>query len=460
MTSIVITAIGENRQKPRFWLEGKKLEREGFMPGDTFKLEDKGDHFLLVRCKDGDKSVSSRKGKGAIIDITAQYLSKWFEVGQKLRAAIRRGKILVKRYFRTDRIARRVKALREALTKGNISTASGFHGGGVMARALHEGLAKAGASSFVQVAVEIEGKYLDSSLRNNDHIFRDESIVIEGAIQDICLEKPVEVNIWESGIPCTGASLAGRSKNKISCAEEHSNAGALFFNCLQWIDQLNPAIVVLENVKQYQNTASMVVIRSVLSSLGYKVQERIFNGNEFGALESRDRLVVVGVSEGVGEFFNIDDVFPVQSKPKTLGDVLEPISDSDERWKSYDYLKQKEDRDIAAGKGFRRQLFDANSEYIATVTRQYNKVRSTDPFLKHPTDPELTRLLTPAEHARVKGIPESVVNENSVTTAHEILGQSVIYPVFVALGERLGGAIWQAYEASTMELDFLDHQVA
>ena len=149
---------------------------------------------------------------------------------------------------------------------------------------------------------------------------------------------------------------------------------------------------------------------------------------------------MVAVTEGLEDFIDLDNVIPLRTKPEKLSDVLEDIPLDDDRWKSYDYLREKEKRDIAAGKGFRRQLFTGDEGHIATVTREYNKARSTDPFIQHPTDPNLSRLLTPEEHARVKGIPEDLIDASwiATTTKHEVLGQSVVFPVFEAVGQMLG----------------------
>jgi len=42
------------------------------------------------------------------------------------------------------------------------------------------------------------------------------------------------------------------------------------------------------------------------------------------------------------------------------------------------------------------------------------------------------------EHARLKGIPARIVEGLSTTVAHEVLGQSVVYPAFRAVGRALG----------------------
>lgn len=48
-----------------------------------------------------------------------------------------------------------------------ITVASLFHGGGVLDNAVHAGLERAGVTSYVKVAVELESKYLESSLASN-----------------------------------------------------------------------------------------------------------------------------------------------------------------------------------------------------------------------------------------------------------------------------------------------------
>src|SRR3546814_9660713 len=87
-------------------------------------------------------------------------------------------------------------------------------------------------------------------------------------------------------------------------------------------------------------------------------------------------------------------------------------------WSTMSYLREKEERDIVAGKGFRMQIFQPDSTKIATLTRGYAKIRSTDPKLQHPTDPTLLRQLTPSEHARIKGVPEKMIEWLGITISH------------------------------------------
>ncbi|MBU2952292.1 DNA cytosine methyltransferase [Marinobacter sp. F3R08] len=458
MTAVIITKVGTNKNAPRIWLEGRKLEREGFRVGETYSVDaSNSDRLTLIKVTGGKRSVSMKKRNGGslpLIDLNAQKLAKWFDEDEKLRVTIRKGRIVIRKHYLKAAAQERLERIRKKVAeKRKLAVHSIFHGGGVLDRAIHSGLARAGVGTFVQVAVEKERKYLDLSLERNSHLFEEESVLIEAPVQDICLDRAIEADICVMGIPCTGASTAGRAKmrdtkgeKRTYLPEEHDSAGALFFQSLRWIEQTNPALVILENVKPYQSTASMAVIRSVLTSLGYVVQEKIMNGCTFGALENRDRLCVVAVTEGLEDFIDLDNVVPLRTKPAKLSDVLEDIPLDDERWKPYDYLREKEKRDIKAGKGFRRQLFTGEEGHIATVTREYNKARSTDPFIQHPTDPLLSRLLTVQEHLRVKGIPEDLVEVEwmATTTLHEVLGQSVVFPVFEATGFAIGEGLQKA----------------
>lgn len=460
MATIVNAKLGEHRGKPRVWLEGYKLLREGYSPGTKFDLELKDSQIVLRVKEEGKFTVSKRERNGRvtpIIDLNAQELATVFDGVEMLRVFIRQGAILISAHHQHERVVERVNRLTSKLEKGEpLSVCSLFHGGGVLDKAIHAGFKRSGIASSIAVAVEMEGSYLDSSLANNPELWDQNSIAIESPIQAVNLSRqPTQVDLLIGGIPCTGASKSGRSKNKLEFAESHEDAGALFFNFLEFVKALNPAVVLIENVPEYQKTASMTVIRSVLSSLGYSLQERILDGNEFGVIEARKRLCVVAVSHGI-DGFDLEQVQPVRTKESCINDILEPIPLDSQRWKSFDYLAEKELRDKAAGKGFARQLLAGAETFCGTVGKGYSKCRSTEPFIVHPEQSELSRLFTPVEHCRIKGIPEELIDGLSDTTAHEILGQSVVYPAFEALASSLGNSLWNWVGMTPLMVELVD----
>ncbi|MDN5872934.1 MAG: DNA cytosine methyltransferase [Sinobacteraceae bacterium] len=446
MATIINTVLGQHRGHKRLWLEGQKLVREGYAVGTPYSVEFKTDRMVITAHEADDKTgqyrVSRRRRNGhtsPIIDIEAREMATLFDGIEKLRVAIHAGRIVVTAHHQQQRVNQRIDRLVNRLSSHKpLSVCSLFHGGGVLDKAIHHGMMRVGVKTRIGVAVEMEPKYLDASLRNNPELWDEASVAIESRIQDVALGKsPPPVDILVGGIPCTGASKSGRSKNKLAFAESHSEAGAMFFQFLQFVQVLNPSVVIIENVPEYQNTASMVVIRSVLDTLGYDIQECILEGNAFGVLERRKRLCAVALSKGMKGFV-LDRVMPVKNKEAHMADILDPVTLDSSRWKAFDYLAAKQERDAAAGKGFTRQLLTGAEEGCGTIGKGYAKCRSTEPFIVHPQDPGKSRILTPAEHCRVKGIPASVTDGLSETTAHEILGQSVIYPAFEAVAASLG----------------------
>jgi DNA (cytosine-5)-methyltransferase 1 len=443
MPTLVNTKLGEARGVSRVWLEGEKLAEAGYEPGMKLDLEPKGGSVLLTPSESGRFTVSKRTKNGRVkplLEIRESLLAEIFDGVEMLRVSIQRGKIIITAHHQQGLINERVDRLIKKVALGEpLKVFSVFHGGGVLDKAIHAGMERAGIKSKLAAAVELESKYLDSSRRNNPELWDKDSIAIESPVQHVPLNRnPDPVDIVIGGIPCTGASKSGRSKNKLQFAESHEAAGAMFFSFLQIVQTLNPSVVIGENVPEYANTASMEVIRSVLGSLGYDVHEEVFDGPSYGALENRKRLCFVGISKGLGGF-DLSNVKTLHNKPATIADILEDVPLDSDRWKDFSYLADKEKRDKAAGKGFARQLLTGEEETCGTIGKGYAKCRSTEPFIVHPLDPSLSRLFTPVEHCRVKNIPESVIDGLSDSVAHEVLGQSVIYSVFDAVGCGIGG---------------------
>lgn len=450
MRHIAQLSISESKGTKRIWIEGKKLVSSNFNAGDNIEVFiDEESRSVTIHTSDiGRRVVSSRKRKGdvlPIIDICNNSISKVFDAVRKIKAVFCSNKIIIT--IHPDEIAKeeRLDRLGKKLANGEpLSCGSIAHGGGVMDHAIHAGLAKSNVTSFLGFAVEIEQTYLECSLNNNS-VWADDSLAVEAPMQDVNVADLPQVDIIFAGLPCTGASKAGKAKNKLIFAEDHIGAGALFLAFINILRAANPAIAVLENVPQYASTASMSVIRAALTAMGYDLHEIVLNGNEYGALENRDRFVMVAVTKGME--CDLQEIIPVRQKESCLAEILEPVAGDDPMWKEYEYLKAKELRDKAKGNDFSMQVLDPSANSCGTVGRGYARVRSTEPKIAHPTNPDLMRQITVKEHAAVKAIPAELVEGVSATVAHEILGQSVIYPVFKAVGIYLGKVIKRWAEA-------------
>ncbi len=458
MATLVNTHLAENRGKPRVWVEGTKLKREGIEPGMRYNITQTDKSLTLVFTNEGTFVVNKRTKNDTVnplIELRDKSLYDLFETGQKLRVTVCKDRIVVTAHHMSELVQRRVSQYMDNIVNdGTFRVASGYHGGGGLDVAVHDGLKMAGLKSKIGVVFEQNGAYLDSSLRNNSFLYDKRSLVIESDVRDLRFSSKdiPQSDFCVLGIPCQAASKSGRSKNghwgdtKGGHAESHSDAGGLVFNALEFIKASNAAVVIIENVEPYADTASAEIIRSVLQSLHYHMAEVTLTGTDYGSLEKRTRWSLVAISEGFEDYgLDINDldltaIPQLRTAPENIAAILEDVPLDSDAWKRAKYLEDKEKRDIEAGKGFRRQLIEPVDTFVKTIGKFYAKIRSTEPLLKHPNFDinQLIRLFTPVEHARLKGFCDSFVAGNSATVAHEILGQSVIHHVFEALAFTIG----------------------
>ncbi|TVU70370.1 DNA cytosine methyltransferase [Pseudoalteromonas distincta] len=441
MNGLINTKIGINRGVSRIWFEGHRL-KPLFNIGDKLDLifDEAKKRAMLVVSENGIFTVSKRTRNGSVyplIEIKTDELIDFFgAVGTKIRIVLKMGVASLELHSHDINSKNMYQRFEESIRNKKITVGSLFSGVGILDSALHDGFKRSNISTLTRYAVEQEKKYLDAMIKNQSYLFDDESFFIESQIELVDLKKPPLVDAIIMGIPCTGVSTSGITKNKLDFAEQHESSGACFFYALNFILKCKPWLIVLENVKNYISTASYAVIKSVLITQGYTLSDAIFTGTDFGSLENRERLCLVATATGIPNV-KLSDVKSLKEKPAFLSDILEDIPDGDARWKSYDYLELKQQRDIEQGKGFRRCLLDGSETKVPVIRRLYNKGGSTDPFVKS-KDGLLSRKFTKTEHAAIKDIPLSLIDGLSETISHECMGQSVCYPVFEALGKYLG----------------------
>jgi len=444
MQAYVVKKIGENRGIPRLWLEGQRPVRAGFTPGARYRIVHE-DHSLVLKVSEsGPRTVTPRGDGKVVIDLNSREALAPVVEYKVVRIIFRKNSIHVLPLASEVRRREREDRLRKKILSGEpISIGSFAHGGGVLTHAVHAGLSDAGVASNLAFANEIDEDLLEHASRANDAWSADTKFLaapMQEVVFDEWARKQIpEVDILEGGIPCSGASRAGRSKRSLSLPEAHPEVGHLIVSAISLIAKVNPCIVLVENVPEYAKSASGYVLRSSLRDLGYVVQERIVSGAEFNQLENRVRWALVGVSQGIQFDFSALEI--PERIARKLAEVLEPIADNDPCWSRMEYLKAKEERDREAGKGFRMQIVDENSENVGCIGKYYGKVRSTEPKLKSKFDKDLLRQLTPVEHARVKGVPEHLIGGLAATPAHELLGQGIVYEPFRAIGRLIGKAI-------------------
>lgn len=404
--------------------------------------------MLILEVDPGGKRTVSQKVRNEkvipVIDLNSVDVLGIFAGLSAVRVVVQQNRIMILPVASEVRAKRRLEKVREKVLAGEDltlgATASGI---GILDLAAHEGLASVGLESKLLFANEIRDDCVEHACERNP-AYGPETVTITMPMQELVFDEWAmsqlpETTIFMGGVPCSGASVAGRSKKGLVHPEAHEEVGHLIVPFLAMVAKCNPVALVLENVIPYKSTASMSIMRNMLRDLGYVVHEAELDASEWNMIERRKRLCVVAVTKGIE--FSFDDVTKPEPVKRTFGEIMDDVDPNHSTWGNIDYLWAKKQRDSESGKGFSPTIVNADSEFIPTQTANLAKRQSTGTFIQHPVNPSLYRIPTVAEHARGKGVWEYLVANTTQSFGHESLGQSISVPPFVSVFAALGRAI-------------------
>lgn len=461
MQTYSATKIGANRNKPRIWLEGKRLDRAGFQAATRFAVDiDRESKRITLRiARAGERIVSSKTKDGRvipIIDINNAELLSVFAGLDHLRVVFEEGAVHLLPLASDARKVERIERVRQKLANGQpLDIGSISTGIGVLDEAMHAGLAAAGIETRLAFALDIDQGYLDQCEAHNP-VWNDGTVFIAAPLQEVAFDswamrRIPAVDGLHAGIPCTAHSQSGRAKKGGDKAEDDPQVGHLVAALLAMIAATNPLFITIENVVPYMSSASFAILKNQLTEWGYDVKAAVLKGEDFSEIETRNRMALVAMTKGIDfDFAMIEKPAPAA---KRLSDYLEDIPADSPLWSDMAGMKAREAKVLERGDNFKIRKFSADANNIGTLTRGYARVRPTDPKIQHPTNPDLLRQLTPIEHARIKGICPGIIAGMSDTRAHEGMGQSVLRRPFYELGRAEAKAIlnWFAATCSSDE---------
>ena len=457
MKHLEILKVGKNKGAPRVWIEGRKAAAGGFTPGSRYKTAiDSNKSLLSLLVADDGMRIVSRKSRGElelpVIDLNSNELLSMFSGLEAVRVVIRQNRIDILPVASELRAKKRLERLQEKIrNKENLTIGSTSSGIGILDLAAHEGMALAGLESSLVFANEIRDDCMEHAMQRNP-AYSPETITLTMPMQELVFDEWAmsqlpETDLFIGGIPCSGASVAGRTKRGLEHPEAHPEVGHLVVPFLAMVAKFNPIACVLENVVPYASSASMSILRNMLRDLGYVVHEAVLDAEEWNMLEHRKRMVMVAVTKGIK--FSFGDVRRPEPQQHTFGEIMENVDPTHSTWGNIDYLWAKRERDAADNKGFAPTVIDSTSTKVPTQTKNLHKRQSTGTFIQHPTQSNLYRIPTVFEHARLKGVPEMLVDGVTQTFGHESLGQAISMPPFVAVFEALGRGLQSFFNDKT-----------
>lgn len=172
------------------------------------------------------------------------------------------------------------------------------------------GLAMAGFSHIA--LVEYEKDYCDTLKRN-----RPEWNVICRDVREFSgIKYRGKVDLLAGGVPCPPFSVAGK---QLGSEDERD----LFPEAIRLIEEIQPRAVMLENVRGLLDPVFLdyrTTILNQITALGYKVQIKLLNANDYGVPQLRPRVIIVGIREDEKREFHYPEEHPETAK--SVGETL------------------------------------------------------------------------------------------------------------------------------------------
>jgi DNA (cytosine-5)-methyltransferase 1 len=343
--------------------------------------------ITLTKALDTDKSTISvtPSGKRFVVDLHNQSVAKCFgNLIKTVSVMFYKNKLIVQATRAAVKAYQRIIAAKDKLSK-NIPISMGEICSGIsgLGMALSSGFEAQGAGLRLAFANDYDIEAMECSVKNNP-TWDEESIALHCSIEQIPVDLLPSVDVLVASLSCKGASRQARTGKKTSCMEFHSEAGWLIAPLYHLIasDQLNPLIVILENVCEYLDTASAEILRQSMSRLGYICHETTVSSQDFGVIEGRKRMVMVFVTCGIKLDLSELALFhkPVTD---TMADIIDhssaplvpesfdvPLKDRN-GWYLKDRLLEREAEAKAKGKGHRACVLKGGDTKTSTITASY-----------------------------------------------------------------------------------------
>lgn len=114
----------------------------------------------------------------------------------------------------------------------------------------------------------------------------------------------MQVDLLVGGPPCQTYSLAGRGRSKDSMINDPRNY--LYKLYIKVLEQYHPRMFVFENVPGLFSANKgkyLHDMESAFEDAGYQINYKVLNALDFGVLQNRHRVIIIGWQQGSGHFY-------------------------------------------------------------------------------------------------------------------------------------------------------------
>ena len=278
---------------------------------------------------------------------------------------------------------------------------------------------------------------LSNDINENAHETYRKNIGDHCVCQDIrTLISIPQADVVIGGPPCQGFSTA----NPQRAFDDERNW--LFKEYKRIILNANPKIFLMENVSgmtTLENGKVFDLIKSELTHAGYNIYTSLLNAVDYGAPQSRRRIIIVGVRKDIKEKYEFPPaaiIPPLFGSYKTVGDAfLKPFNYNDPNHSFSVLSKLNKERISHIPQGGSMADCPAELHNNSDLKRAMRRLSNSEPSYTivhnncdhyyHPTE---DRRITIREMARLQGYPENFIFCGSKSEQSRQVGNSVPIP--------------------------------
>jgi len=233
--------------------------------------------------------------------------------------------------------------------------------------------------------IERYNSYLDGNLSRNElyasipekHI----ASVINAEIGEDTLEKifhSIDLMLGSSsldlivgGPPCQAYSLAGRSRDKNGMIGDARNY--LYIYYCEFLKRYKPKYFVFENVlgllsaSDINGFSYLDSMTKMFKEAGYLTKARVLSANDYGVLQKRKRVIIVGTRKGDGPYFPLPDKWLPEVKVRELFRDLPKLKAGEGR------IEPRKLKKYSGNYLFEAGIRNGNNEVTFHIARPHNK---------------------------------------------------------------------------------------
>jgi len=252
-------------------------------------------------------------------------------------------------------------------------------------------------------------------------------------------------DIMLAGFPCQAFSVAGYRQG----FNDEKGRGNLFFELARIIEQKQPKIIFLENVKNlvsHDDGNTFAVISDTLEKLGYFVKSAVLNASNYGNIpQTRERIYLVCFKDK--ELYkNFDFPKPIKLT-KSLKDVIDFEKRQDEKFyytekcPFYKQLVEEITKSDTCYQWRRVYVRENKSKLCPTLTANMGMGGHNVPLIRMFNGD--IRKLTPRECFNLQGFPQDYILPTTICNGalYKQAGNSVVVTVIQRIAEEIKKAI-------------------